>query len=147
MVAAAAGLAIWLGLIGPSSAQSAADAAAQWGLLGTWRIATVDCNAPGSRQSTLQSWVARGGRLFNDRDFGDARDSTPVEAGVIRPDGILELTMVQPDQSRRALGFFKRPDGLKRAMYNYDMATTQYSVRDGRFAANGAETPLQKRCR
>lgn len=145
-ICVATGLLVTLGSIGSALAQSAADNADRWGLIGTWRLEGADCAAPIAPGSPDLIYVVRDGKLFHDRDYGGARDSNPVTAAVIRGDGSLEVTARFSQQLRRFL-FAKRADGLKRAMYNYNVATEEYSVRDGKFVANGNETPWQKRCR
>jgi hypothetical protein len=45
----------------------------------------------------------------------------------------------------REYGLMKQPDGTMRAMYNRDQKG-EYTIRDGKFTANGNPTPSQHKC-
>jgi hypothetical protein len=45
----------------------------------------------------------------------------------------------------REYGFLMQPDGTIRAMYNRSQKG-EYSIRDGKFTANGNPTPPQHKC-
>ena len=71
---------VFLGILATSEtsvAQTVSETASEWGLLGTWRI---DCSTPVSRSNGDSRYVVREGKLFLDREFGDAasRDSSLV---------------------------------------------------------------------
>jgi hypothetical protein len=128
-----------------SFAQSNAETATKWGLLGSWK---VDCNAPTNRQDPTVAYAVREGRLFHDRDFGDAKDSSPVVLATRKPDGAIELVVTFTSlKQTRQYSLTKGSDGRARALSNRNVDTNDYSVRNGKFTANGNETPWQARCR
>jgi hypothetical protein len=130
---------------GAALAQSTVEAARQWGLLGTW---AVDCDRPASRSNTYLIYVARDGRLFHDRNFGDSRDSSPIPTATIKSDQTLELVfdLQSISQTRQAV-FLKSSDGRYRSMSNRNVKTDEYSIRDGKFTSNGEPAPWITRCR
>ena len=95
-------------------------------------------------------YVVRGGKLFHDRDFGgeSKSDSSPVTAARLTPDGVLELTIPFASLSQtRQFAFVRAPDGRIRAVYNRNVDTDEYSIKDGKFTANGNAPPWQTLCR
>ena len=46
----------------------------------------------------------------------------------------------------REYGMIKQPDGTVRAMYNRN-AKDEYTIKDGKFTANGNQSPSQHRCK
>jgi hypothetical protein len=130
-----------------SLAQTVAETASKWGLLGTWRL---DCTKPASRSDGALQYVVRGGKLFHDREFGDARDSSSVILATTKADGSLEIVVsfvsFSPPQTRQ-FAFTKGSDGRIRAISNRNVDTNEYSIRDGKFTANGNTPPWQTRCR
>jgi hypothetical protein len=128
-----------------SLAQTVADTASKWGLLGTWRL---DCSQSPSRSDGELKYVVRGGKLFHDREFGDARDSSPVMSATRKTDGSLELVVnfVSLSQTRQ-FSFMKGSDGRIRAISNRNVDTNEYSIKDGKFTSNGNSPPWQTRCR
>lgn len=133
-----------LSLGGFAQAETVAQSASDWGLIGTWR---TDCAAPLSQGQPALSYVVRGGRLFHDRDFGGARDSNPVLLATPRSDGSIELLVDFPAFGQvRQFTVVKNGDGRIRTVSNRDVNTDQYSIRDGKFVANGMPPPPQSRC-
>jgi hypothetical protein len=148
MLAYARGLAVFaLGILATFAApqaQTMADTASQWGLLGSWRI---DCRQPASRSNGDLKYVVRDGMLFHDRNFGDVHDSSPVVAATAKRDGSLEITVNFASLSQtRQFSFMRGPDGRIRAMSNRNVNTNEYTIEDGKFTANGNMTPWQTRC-
>jgi hypothetical protein len=128
-----------------AQAQTMPQTVSKWGLIGSWRL---DCSQPASRSNGDLKYIVRNGMLFHDREFGDARDSNPVVAATAKSDGTLELTVNFPGLSQtRQFAFVKGSDGRIRAVSNRNVNTDEYSIRDGKFTANGNETPWQTRCR
>lgn len=127
-----------------SLAQTAAETASRWGLLGIWRL---DCSQPVSRSDGALQYVVRGGKLFHDREFGDARDSSSVMSATAKADGSIEVTVkfVSFSQTRQ-YSFVKGRDGRIRAVSNRNVDTDEYSIRNGTFTGNGNSTPWQTRC-
>ena len=128
-----------------SQAQTVAETASKWGLLGTWRL---DCSKPASRSDGDLKYVVRGGKLFHDREFGDARDSSSVMAATRKADGSIEIVVnfVSVSQTRQ-FSLMKGSDGRIRALSSRDVNTNQYSIKGGKFTANGNPSPWQTRCR
>ncbi len=105
-------------------ANPVADALQRWGLIGTW---SLDCSRPpGGTHIRCVVWL--GGKAMTERDYGDASrdDSNEVTSATINPDGSRD-----------------RPDRV-RALWNRGPGV--YSVKDGRFTANGSATPWQYKC-
>ncbi|MCX7360976.1 MAG: hypothetical protein NTV97_03715 [Alphaproteobacteria bacterium] len=133
-----------LSTAGPASAETPAQAAARWGLLGTWRL---DCTTPASQANQSFTFAVREGRLFQDRNLGgDAQDSSPMTQATIRPDGKILLTTVFSGGTREAV-FMKSDDGRRRrVMSNRGVDTDEYTIRDGLYVSNGQPTPWSTRC-
>jgi len=128
-----------------SFAQTNAQTAASWGLLGIWRL---DCSKPMSKSNPNLSYVVRSGKLFHDRDFSDARDSSPVMSVIRKADGSLELLVNFTSLSQtRQFSFTKGSDGRIRAKSNRNVDTNEYTIKDGKFTATGNTPPWQSRCR
>ena len=129
---------------GPLLAQSMAEEAAGWGLLGTWAL---DCTVPASRSNAYLSYVREGDALIHRRDFGDTRDEHPIDAVKVLADGSLEIviTLSLANASQvRTLVLQKEGKGKMRAMMNRDEAGN-YSIRDGKFM-DGQPSAVQSRC-
>jgi hypothetical protein len=133
-----------LATTGLAYAQTTAETARGWGLLGTWRL---DCSRPMDRSNPDLKYVVRDGRLYHDREFGDANDSSAVVTAVVKADKSLEI-VVKFDSLKqtRQFSFMKGPDGRIRAVANRNVDTNEYSVRDGNFTSNNNPTPWQTRC-
>jgi hypothetical protein len=128
-----------------SLAQTNAETASRWGLFGTWRL---DCSKPMSRSNPDLTYVVRSGKLVHDREFGDSRDSSPVMSATRKADGSLELLVNFGSLSQtRQFSFIKGSDGRIRAISNKNVDTNEYSIKGGKFTANGNDTPWQTRCR
>lgn len=122
-----------------------AETAARWGLLGTWKL---DCGSPTSRSNPALIFVVRQGKVFHDRDFGDAQDSHSVVNAKITSGGSIEIVIDFTSFSQvREMSLIKGGEGRKRAFSNRNVNTGEYIIRDGKFLANGAETRWQNRCR
>ena len=128
-----------------SWAQTVAEIASRWGLLGTWRL---DCSEPSSRSDGALRYVVGDGKLFHDRESGDVRDSSPVMSATAKADGSIEIVvnLVSFSQTRQS-SVVKGSEGRIRAVSNRNVDTNGYSIRDGKFTANGNDTPWQTRCR
>jgi hypothetical protein len=127
-----------------SLAQTIAETASRWGLLGPWRL---DCSQPASRSDGELKYVVREGKLYHDREFGDARDSSLFTQATRKADGSLELTVKFDSLSQtRQFSFIKGGDGRIRATSNRNVDTNEYTIKDGKFTANGNTPPWQTRC-
>ena len=125
-------------------AETVAQTASRWGLLGTWRL---DCSKPASRSDGALQYVVRGGKLFHDREFGDSRDSNAVILATAKADGSLEIVVNFAALSQtRQFSFMRGSDGRIRTFSNRNVDTDEYSIKDAKFS-NGTPTPWQTHCR
>ena len=136
---------IALMLVSPASAETVADTAKQWGLIGPW---SLDCSLPPdhARGAVLSYDIAGGNRLMYRRDFGDAQDEAEVLSATVSGDGTLNLRVYFPSlKQTREYGMKRLDDGSIRSVYNRN-EQNRYSIRDGKFTANGKPTPAQHKC-
>ena len=136
---------IALMLVSPASAETIADTARQWGLIGPW---SLDCSLPPdhARGAMLSYDIANGNRVMYRRDFGDAQDEAEVLSGTVSGDGALNLRVYFPSlKQTREYGMKRLDDGSIRSVYNRN-EQNRYSIRDGKFTANGKPTPAQHKC-
>ena len=132
-------------LAGTASAETAAQTASKWGLIGRW---SLDCGLPPDRDrgAVLAYEVGADGRLVYRRDFGDSSDSADVIAAEISADNLLNLRVFFPKlKQTREYGLRMEADGSIRAFYNRDQKGS-YSIRNGLFSANGKPTPPNHKC-
>ena len=128
-----------------AAAQTPAETADKWGLLGTWRL---DCSQKPSRGDPDLQFAVRGGTLFHDRDWGVAKDSSAVTSALIEPDGSLELVVRFDSLSQTREWIYKRgSDNRIESVSNRNVDTNKYTIRDGKFVASGKTPPWQTRCR
>jgi hypothetical protein len=81
------------------------------------------------------------------RNFGDTTDESEVVTAEVSRDGMLNLRVFFPSlKQTREYGIIKQADGSIRAMYNRNQKD-EYTIRDGKFTANGNPTPSQYKCR
>lgn len=128
-----------------ASAATMAETALKWGLIGPW---SLDCSlAPDRDRGTVLSYeIAKGGRVVHRRDFGDASDENRVLSAEVSGDGMLNLRVYFPkSRETREYGLMMQPDGTTRAIYNRNQKR-EYTIRDGKFTANGNPTPPQHKC-
>jgi hypothetical protein len=129
-----------------ASAESAAETAGRWGLLGRW---SLDCSLPPDRDrgAVLAYEITEGGKLIHRRDFGSTMDIADVIGADVSAEGVLNLRIFFPQMNLiREFGLKMQADGSIRAMYNRDQKG-QYSIKDGKFTANGKPTPPQYKCK
>jgi hypothetical protein len=137
---------LFLGLAVSASAETVADTARNWGLIGSW---SRDCSLkPGRDQATLLIYEIReDGRVVHRRDFGDTTDENEVVGAEVSGDDMLNLRVFFPGfRQTRQYGLMKQPDGSMRTMYSHDQKD-EYSIRDGLFTANGNPTPALHKCK
>jgi hypothetical protein len=127
-----------------SFAQSNVEVATKWGLIGTWRI---DCRQPASHDNPDLKYVVRDGKLFHDRDFGGTTDSHQVIAATPRPDNALELIVnfTEFNETRQYAFVHGRSDTL-RTLFNRNVDTGDYSIRDGKVSGSDQSSAWQFRC-
>jgi hypothetical protein len=136
---------LFLTLAPHASAETVTETASKWGLIGLW---SQDCSlAPDLNKGMVLSYVIVGGdRLVHRRNFGNASDDNEVVGAEISPDGVLNLRIFFSQMKQtREFGLMKRPDGSIRAMYNRSQ-NGEYTIKDGKFTANGNPTPPQYKC-
>jgi len=135
-------------LAGTASAETAAETASKWGLIGRW---SLDCGLPPDRDrgAVLAYEVGADGRLVYRRDFGDSTDTADVIAAEISADNLLNLRVFFPKlKQTREYGLKMEPDGSIRAFYNRDRKGN-YSIRSalGDTFAMALLGVLRPRCR
>ena|GEM_PF-580886 len=127
-----------------SVAQTIAETASKWGLLGTWR---VNCGNPVTDSDGPLIYVVRAKKLFHDRVFSKNKDSSQVVSAKANPDGSLELVInFTSIKQVRQITLIKDSDGRIQATSSKNNDTDEYTVLNGKFKANGAATPKQTRC-
>src|SRR6266700_4706187 len=129
-----------------ASAETAAETAGKWGLLGRW---SLDCSLPPDRDggAVLAYEITEAGNLIHRRDFGSSTDIADVIGADVSAEGVLNLRIFFPGMKQtREFGLTMQPDGSIRAMYNRDQKG-HYTIRDGKFTANGKPTPPQYKCK
>ena len=140
----AAGM-LWAAITPAAGAGSLAATIEQWGLLGSW---AVDCTARPDRDkgALLTYEIRKDGRVMYRRDFGDARDENEVVSATINAEGLLNVMVYFPSlHQAREFGLLLAKDGSLRAIYNRS-ERGEYTIRDGKYVATGAPTPIQQRC-
>jgi len=132
-------------LVSSAGAATVAETLGKWGLIGQW---SRDCSLPPDRnKGTVLSYeTTPDGGVVHRRNFGDERDESEVLSANVSKNGVLNLKLYLPSvKQTRDFGLTMQKDGSIRAIYNRD-EKHQYSIRDGRFVANGKPTPLQHKC-
>jgi hypothetical protein len=127
-------------------AETVAETTRKWGLIGPW---SLDCSlAPDRNKGMVLAYeIASGDRVVHRRNFGDTTDESEVVTAEVSGDGILNLRVFFPAlKQTREYGFIMQPDGILRAMYNRNQKN-EYTIKDGKFTANGNATPPQHKCR
>ena len=127
-------------------AEGVAETVRQWGLIGRW---SLDCSLrpDADRGAVLAYEIARGDRVVLRRNFGDGIDESNVVGAKIAADGLLNLRVFIPSIGQaREYGLTMLPDGTLRAVYNRNRKG-EYTIKDGKFTANGEPTPPQHRCK
>src|ERR1700687_5344718 len=129
-----------------ASAETVAQTAREWGLIGPW---SLDCSLkPGRNKGSVLAYeIAPGDRVVHRRNFGDTTDESDVITAEMSADGMLNLRVFFPKlKQTREYGFVMQPDGTMRAIYNRNQKD-EYTIKDGKFTANGNPTPSQHKCR
>ena len=129
-----------------AGAETVAQTVRQWGLIGAW---AQDCSLkPGRDQNAVLDYeIAADGRVLYRRDFGDASDENEVLSADLARDGLLNLRVYFPGlRQTREYGLMRQPDGGMRAIYNRTLKD-EYTIRDGKFVADGKPPPSHHKCR
>jgi hypothetical protein len=128
------------------SAETVAQTVRKWGLIGPW---SADCSLPPDRGkgAVLDYEVEGDGRVAMRRDFGDGTDESEVVGAEVSADGMLHLRVYLPSlKQTREYGLLMQPDGGARAIYNRNQKD-EYTIKDGKFTANGTAAAPMHRCR
>ncbi|RTM13940.1 MAG: hypothetical protein EKK33_08795 [Bradyrhizobiaceae bacterium] len=140
----AAGM-LWAAIAPKAGAETLAATVERWGLLGSW---AVDCAARPDRDkgALLTYEIRKDGRVMYRRNFGDAKDENEVVSATVNAEGLLNVMVYFPSlHQAREFGLLLAKDGSLRAIYNRS-ERGEYTIRDGKFVATGAPTPIQQRC-
>jgi hypothetical protein len=127
-----------------ASAETVAETARKWGLIGSW---SQDCSLPPDkdRGAAFAYEIAPGGQVKHRRDFGDTTDESEVVSAKVSKDGTLNLGVFFPNlKQTRQYGFVLQPDRTMRATYN--RAKNEYTIKDSKFTADGNPTPALHKC-
>jgi len=128
-------------------AQTSADIAASWGLLGQWQ---VQCHAPAKMDNPIYLFRARAAQVVLDRDFGTNRQDSQALVNVRpAPNGAITFLVpfpnTEPPQTREHVWVKAQDYSGIRVFTNRNPDTGEFFVRDGRFP-DGATTPWFRRC-
>jgi len=129
-----------------AAAETVAETVLQWGLIGPW---SLDCSLAPDRDkgAVLEYEIMADDRVVHLRNFGDSTDESEVVGAEVSRDGMLNLRVFFPKlKQTREYGFIKQPDGTMRAIYSRNQKR-EYTIKDGKFTANGNPTPPQHKCR
>ena len=140
----AAGM-LWAAIAPKAGAETLVATVERWGLLGSW---AVDCAARPDRDkgALLTYEIRKDGRVMYRRNFGDAKDENEVVSATVNAEGLLNVMVYFPSlHQAREFGLLLAKDGSLRAIYNRS-ERGEYTIRDGKFVATGAPTPIQQRC-
>ena len=135
-----------LTLVVDASAETVAQTVRKWGLIGPW---SMDCSLKPDRDkgTVLTYEVVGDDRVVFRRNFGDGADESEVATAEVSADGMLNLRVFFPSlKQTRESGLMMQPDGSMRAIYNRN-PKDEYTIKDGKFTANGNPTPPQHKCR
>jgi hypothetical protein len=129
-----------------AQAQNVTQTLSRWGLLGTWAL---DCSKPASGSNGYLTYaIRRAGQVSHERDFGDRQDVNEVQQARTGLGGRLELVVDFKDLGQaRKFTLLMGSDGRIRAMSNSKADGSEATIIDGKFTANGSNTPWQVRCR
>src|SRR5260370_20996318 len=77
------------------SAETVAQTARKWGLIGSW---SLDCSLPPDRNkgTVLAYVIASDGRVLHRRNFGESTDESEVVAAEVSKGGMLNLRVFFP---------------------------------------------------
>jgi hypothetical protein len=140
MIAVLSAASLVFGGAGSAASATPAEVAAEWGLIGKW---ATDCDSS-NRGSVIAYEIADGGRLIYRRPniVGDANEVVRARRS---SDGSLIL-WIKLSGGTRENAVVAGEDGTIRSVYNRGEDGT-YTIRDGRFVANGNATAPLRRCR
>ena len=137
-----------LGLAAPSAAQTdgqkkVVETLEKWGLIGSW---SLDCSQPPSSANGYLGYAVQDGVAVHTRDFGDAQDENEVQQVTVNQDGSIEVVVHFEgfDQTRKYV--MVKQEGKIRAFANSLADNSGVTIKDGKFVANGQETPWQTQC-
>jgi hypothetical protein len=136
---------LWAAFTPSAGAETLSATVEQWGLLGSW---AVDCAARPDRDkgALLTYEIRKDGRVMYRRNFGDAKDENEVVSATVNAEGLINLMVYFPSlQQTREFGLLLSKQGNLRAIYNRS-ERGEYTIRDGKYVATGAQTPAQRRC-
>lgn len=129
-----------------AAAETAAEAAVRWGLLGKWM---PDCNAPVTRTNAAFNFAVRDGKLYLDREIGDIRDSSEMPVATVLTNGDLEMTTVFATATTmgKRVSILRRQDERHLLTWSNKAADTEnYTIKDGKFLNGNPAQPALTRC-
>ena len=98
------------------SAETVAQTARKWGLIGAW---SLDCSLPLDRNkgTVLAYVIASDGRVLHRRNFGDSADESEVIAAEVSQGGILNARLFPEPQTNPGI----RPPHAARRHHSCDV--------------------------
>ena len=125
-------------------AETPAEAARRWGLIGTWRY---NCNAPPNRNDVALTYAVRGNGLYHDRNWGSGTDSSLISSATIRPDGTLDLMIEFTSLSQKRENVVRKTsDGKMATVMSRNAITDEYLIKNGKFIADDGPIAAATRC-
>jgi hypothetical protein len=134
-----------LTLVSDACAETVAQTARKWGLIGPW---SLDCSLkPDHDKGTVLAYEVVGDdRVVFRRNFGDGTDESEVVTAEVSADGMLNLRVFFPGlKQTRESGLMMQPDGSMRAIYNRN-PKDEYTIKGGKFVASGIPTAALHKC-
>jgi hypothetical protein len=124
-------------------AETPAEAARRWGLIGTWRF---NCGAPPDKIDNILVYTVRNNRLYHDRNWGSGTDSSLISNATIRPDGTLDLLIAFTSLSQMRENILRKlPDGRVLTLVSRNVDNDAHTIKDGKVVGSGdAMTPLTR---
>jgi hypothetical protein len=119
------------------------DAAALWGLLGSW---AVDCEGRPSSANPHYSYVTVGDALLIRRDTGALQDENKVISGAITDDGGIELVTEFRAFSLVMTSRYAKDNADQFHPVSNKDQNGVYSIQDGKFTRTGSPAAVMKRC-
>ena len=120
-----------------------ADAAAMWGLLGSWAL---DCQGRPSNANPHYSYVMRGDSLLIRRDTGVLQDENKVVSGAITDDGGIELVTEYKAFSVVMTSRYAKDNADQFHPVSNRDQNGVYTIQDSKSTRTGSSAPVMTRC-
>lgn len=144
-LAAMAGLAV-VALSATAFAETDADRARKWGLLGTW---ATDCSMPPTDSDPYLIYQADGARVVHRRNYPKSTDTNQIKSVQLADDGGLRLEIYLPNVDPPQIRIYEldRDGDRVHTKYNYRPSDKSYSIKDFVIVANGQPAVWIYKCK